>query len=188
MKKIQKGEYGYHHQQTIKVAAGAAVLYIAALAIYFTARRILGSNQNLFTILAVVLLLPAAKITVNLIMLLRAGECPAEVHAQIEEHTGQLDNAYNLYCTTEKSNYNLCHFTVGGKSIAALTLDSKCDCRAGEQHIRRMMTGNGIHGYQIKIFSNLNAYLTRMDQLYDLETAEHTDHAALMQLMNQISL
>ncbi len=186
--KMRKGSYGYHRQQTIRVAAAAAALYLVALAVYFAARHYLGTNQNLFTILAVVLLLPAAKITVNLIMLMRAGECPEEVHVSIEQHVGNLDNAYNLYCTTEKENYNLLHLAIGAKSIAALTLDPKCDCQAGEQHIRRMLTGNGIHGYQIKIFHTLPSYLTRLDQLCELEGEQGSDHEAVMQLLRQISL
>ena len=187
MGKGGKGEFGYLRKQRGRTLLIMVLLYAMALMMYFGARAYFGTNRNLFTILAVLVVLPAAKYTVNFIMLIRAGECPEEVHAGVEEHVGSLDNAYDLYFTSEKKNFNIRHLTIGGGSIAAFTTDSKCDCRAGEQHLRRMLTGNGIHGYQIKIFRDLPAYLNRLDQLNDLEV-DGKDHEKLLELLYRISL
>ncbi len=187
-KKTAKGDFGYHKSQRTKKLILTAVLYLAAFSMYFAARAILGTNQNWFTILAVLILLPAAKQTVALIMLFRAGDCPQEVHAAVESHVGALDRAYELYFTTEKKNFNILHLTVAGKTIAALTQDPKCDCAAGEQHIRKMLMSNGFHGYQVKIFTSLGGYLTRLDQLQDLGSEEGADHGALFTLLYRISL
>ncbi len=189
MGKSGKGEFGYFKKQRSKTLLIMVLLYAMALIMYFGARAYFGTNRNLFTILAVLVVLPAAKYTVNFIMLVRAGECPEEVHAGVEEHVGRLDDAYDLYFTSEKKNFNVRHLAIGGGCIAALTTDPKCDCRAGEQHLRRMLTGNGIHGYQIKIFRELPAYLTRLDQLNDLEgNGDPKDHEKLLELLYRISL
>lgn len=187
-KRIAKGDYGYHKSQRRKKLLLSAVLYLAAFSMYFAARIILGTNQNWFTILAVLILLPAAKQTVALIMLFRAGDCPPEVMAAAEEHVGSLDHAYELYFTTEKKNFNILHLAAAGKTIAALTQDPKCDCQAGEQHLRKMLMSNGFHGYQVKIFTSLGTYLTRLDQLRDLGSEEGADHEALFALLHRISI
>ena len=185
---ITKGDYGYLRRQQQKIGLLTGVLYAVALIMYFTAKAYFKTNQNLFTILAVVVLLPAAKQTVNLIMLLRAGECPDGIHQKVERHVGSLDAAYDLYFTSEKKNFNIRHLAVGGKSIAAYSNDPKCDPAAGEQHIRQMLQANGIHGYQVKIFTNLSSYLTRVDQLRELESEGQADHEKLFALLYRITL
>lgn len=187
MGKGGKGEFGYLKRQRGRTFLVMVFLYAMALMMFFGARAYFGTNRNLFTILAVLVVLPAARYTVNFMMLLQAGECPEKVYAGVERHVGALDNAYDLYFTSEKKNFNIRHLSIGGGCIAALTTDPKCDCRAGEQHLRRMLTGNGIHGYQLKIFRDLPAYLTRLDQMNDLEE-DGRDHGKILELLYRISL
>lgn len=188
MSRIEKGDYGYFRNQRQKKLIIMVLLYAMTLVMYFGAKAYFGTNRNLFTILAVLVVLPAAKYTVQFIMLIRAGECSSGVRDEVEQHIGHLSGAYDLYFTSEKKNYNICHLAVSGGSIAAYTEDPKCDCRAGEQHLRRMMTGNGIHGYQIRIFTDFSSYLTRLDQLNELEAANGRAQEKLLQFFYQISL
>ena len=188
MSRIEKGDYGYFRNQRQKKLIIMVLLYAMTLVMYFGAKAYFGTNRNLFTILAVLVVLPAAKYTVQFIMLVRAGECSSGVRDEVEQHIGHLSGAYDLYFTSEKKNYNICHLAVSGGSIAAYTEDPKCDCRAGEQHLRRMMTGNGIHGYQIRIFTDFSSYLNRLDQLNELEAANGRAQEKLLQFLYQISL
>lgn len=188
MSRIEKGDYGYFRNQRQKKLIIMVLLYAMTLVMYFGAKAYFGTNRNLFTILAVLVVLPAAKYTVQFIMLVRAGECSSGVRDEVEQHIGHLSGAYDLYFTSEKKNYNICHLAVSGGSIAAYTEDPKCDCRAGEQHLRRMMTGNGIHGYQIRIFTDFSSYLNRLDQLNELEAANDGAQEKLLQFLYQISL
>lgn len=188
MSRIEKGDYGYFRNQRQKKLIIMVLLYAMTLVMYFGAKAYFGTNRNLFTILAVLVVLPAAKYTVQFIMLVRAGECSSGVRDEVEQHIGHLSGAYDLYFTSEKKNYNICHLAVSGGSIAAYTEDPKCDCRAGEQHLRRMMTGNGIHGYQIRIFTDFSSYLNRLDQLNELEAANGGAQEKLLQFFYQISL
>ncbi len=187
-RKLKKGDAGYHRMQTLQTGIAAGAMLAAALIMYFTALAYFKTNQNLFTIMAVLIILPAARIFVKLVMLLRAGECSADLAEEIGQHVGKLQNAYDMYFTSEKKNFNICHMAVGGKSVAAYTQDPKCDTAAGERHLQKMMRENGIHGYQVKIFTGLGAYLTRLDQLQELESEAGANHEKLWILLNQISL
>lgn len=189
MSKIKKGQFGYLQSQRRKTLLYMILLYGMAFVMYFGARAYFETNQNLFTILAVLVMLPAAKFTVSFIMLARAGECPQKVQREVEQHVGSLEDAYDLYFTSEKKNFNICHLAAAGKTLAAYTADPKCDCAMGEQHLRRMLMNNGFHGYQIKIFQNLSSYVIRLDQMNELESAgDHARQEELFGLLFQISL
>ncbi len=183
-----KGDFTYHRRETLRAGILAAAMLVLSVSVYFAALWYFKTNQNLFTIMAVLFVLPAAKVLVRWIMLLRAGECSEELAEEIRQHTGKLENAYNLYFTSEKENFNIRHLAVADRSIAAYTEDPRCDTAAGERHLRRMLTGNGIHGYRIKIFTDRKAYLTRLDQLQALEGTEGADHERMWALLDQISL
>ena len=106
MSRIEKGDYGYFRNQRQKKLIIMVLLYAMTLVMYFGAKAYFGTNRNLFTILAVLVVLPAAKYTVQFIMLVRAGECSSGVRDEVEQHIGHLSGAYDLYFTSEKKNYN----------------------------------------------------------------------------------
>lgn len=171
MHQVRKGEYGYitHKRRTMTITTTA--LFAAALGMYFMALALLGTNQNWFTILAVLMLLPAARFLSTTVLFYRAKECPPDVYEEIERHVGRLTGAYDLFMTTEGSNacYAIAHLAVRGRTVAALSVDPKCDAVGGEAHIRKMMLSNGLHGYTVKIFTNVKSYGTRLDQLNRIE-------------------
>lgn len=188
-RKIHKGDYGYLRHRRLCTALIVAGLLAVALCLYFGALAHFGTNQNWFTIFAVLVCLPAAREIVNLVMLLKAHGCTEQTHTVLEEQGYRVPAAYDLYMTSEKKNFDLSHLAYAGGSIIALTEDPKCDCRAGEQHIRRILQQNNFHGYTVKIFDSLKPYLTRLSQLDENAAAMDEDTAAaLRQLLLTISL
>ena len=192
MHKVKKGEYGYIKYQRRMMTLYTALLFAAALGMYGAAMVILGTNQNWFTILAVLLLLPGARFLATTVLYYRAKECPEDVHGEIERCIGGLTGAYDLYMTTERSNacYALSHLCVRGKNIAALSVDPKCDASAGEAHIRRMLLSNGFHGYTVKIFPDVKRYCGRLAQLGRLEADPEDERriGEVVSLMKAISI
>ena len=93
MSRIEKGDYGYFRNQRQKKLIIMVLLYAMTLVMYFGAKAYFGTNRNLFTILAVLVVLPAAKYTVQFIMLVRAGECSSGVREEVEQHIGHLSGA-----------------------------------------------------------------------------------------------
>ena len=192
MNKIRKGEYGYIRHRRVTMTLLTALLLGAALGMYFAALAVLGTNQNWFTILAVLLLLPGARFLAATVMFYRARECPQDAYNEIERCVGHLSGAYDLFMTTEGSNtcYAIAHLVVRGKTVAALSVDPKCDAASGEAHIRKMMLANGLHGYTVKIFRDVKTYCGRLTQLNRLETdpeaGRRTDE--VLALMKAISI
>ena len=165
----KKGTYGYLTRERRKYIVITVLLFAAVFVIFFTARILLGTNQNIFSIIAALLCLPAARMAVNLVMLVKAKGCSPEAYEKIRKAEDPACCRYDLYLTTYQQNFDLAHVCVFGKSVIALTLApgvTDALCRAGENHIRTSMQKSGFHGYGVHIFSSEQAYLARMAQLY----------------------
>ena len=192
MHKVTKGQFGYISFQRKYMTLITALLFAAALGIYFLSLALLGTNQNWFTILAVLLLLPAARFLASTVMFYRAKECPPDVYEEVEAKIGELSGAYDLFMTTEGSNqcFALAHLAVRGKNIAALSVDPKCDAKAGEAHIRKMLLSNGYHGYTVKIFTDIKSYAARLVQLNRLDAGAEGEQRkdGVLALMKAISI
>lgn len=189
MRRITKGAYGYIESKRKQLIVIVVLMLAVVLGVYFGAMAWLGTNQNWFTILAALICLPTAQFAVKLIMFLKASGCSTKAREEIEPAAQGLEtSAYDLYMTTDKENYAISHVTIAGGSVIALTEDAKCNVNNAQAHIRRMMQGNGYHGYTVKVFSSLDNYLTRLDQLQELDAEENPKDAEVLQLLKQISL
>lgn len=190
MKKISKGDYGYLRYSRTKMIVITAVMLAVALAIYFGAYAYFKTNQNLFTILAVLIMLPAAKMAVSMIMFINACRtpCSAEAHTAIASRVNGMANAYELYMTSDKENYPISHVTIAYGSVIGLTESDKCNANNAQNHIRRMMQSNGLHGYAVKVFTSLDHYVERLEALHALDAANSGQDAEVLQLLEQISL
>ncbi len=187
--RLQKGEFGYYEHRRSLAILFALLLLVCTILMFLIPYRILGTRKNIFSIMAALMCLPTAKFVVDMIMYLRGHGCSEQAFEEIEGHIGNLTSSYDLYLTSYQKNFQISHVTIAGKSVCGLTEDPKCDTKAAENHILSMMKQNGLRGYNVKIFTNLNSYLTRLDQMNDLageEGAEDADrfHA----LMHAISL
>lgn len=192
MIRIVKGNYGYIEAKKRQTIVLVVLLLILILSVYFGAYYYFGTNQNWFTIMAALICLPTAKIAVSMIMFLKASGCSEMAHKEIERCAQELTAAYDLYMTTERENYALSHAVVAGGSVVALTEDPKCNANNGQTHIRHMMQGNGYHGYTVKIFTQIDSYTQRLEQLELIASNEDSrtqeKNAEVLHLLKQISL
>ena len=171
MNRKKKGEYGYLKYQKIRSALVTAVMFAAMLVLYFSAKAYFGTNQNLFSIISALICLPVAKFAVDMIMFWRAPGCSDELHRRITQviegspaanSSEDKDGLYDLYMTTREKNYQISFLTESQKAILAVTEDDKCDINAAQDHIRRMLQSNGIHGYTVKVYRDEEKFLARL--------------------------
>ncbi len=193
--KAVKGEYGAIRQARKKQVLMTVILLSVVLAMFFGGLHYYGSNRNIFSIMAALCCLPTGWSAVNLIMLLRAGMCSEAAHQQIEKTIDEhlpadqtLTQAYDLYLTGYSRNFQLSHTAIRGKNIAALTEDERIDLQAGEEHIRKMISGDGFEGYTIKIYTSPEKYIQRLGSLCELERGNPEREEKLRSTLLAISL
>jgi hypothetical protein len=177
--RIVKGERGYILYER-KLSIIRTVISLAVVAVlFFTGLIISGTNKNIFSIVAAVGCLPTGWSAVNMIMYLRAGTLSDAAYAEIQKHTGELNVLYELYMTSQKSNFNLSAVTVLEKNIIGYSEDEELDVHDCEEHIRLQISQSGYHDHTIKIFKKLPEFTGRLDELEKLRALHGLDPKAV---------
>ena len=117
---------------------------------------------NLFTLVAVLGMLPAARSAVGWIMILL--QKPA-IRISIEKRGPDLVRGYELMVTAYEGRLPLDAMVICGNQVACYSSAQKGDLPMMEKHMEKILTTNGYHGVRVKIFRDLRPYLERVEQL-----------------------
>ena len=91
-----KGTFGYIRKQTLFEAVKTVVLFAMALGIFMIGYKTLGTKKSLWSVFAILALLPASKSLVGLIMLLRFRSLPESDFPVIREKTIITPTIHNI--------------------------------------------------------------------------------------------
>lgn len=160
-----KGEFGYYSWEKKKRIAIVAFLFGVDLLIFFSGLAIAHTRRNMFTIVAIVGVLPAAKWTVNMIMALLQKPAPREVYEMTEKIAGGLTHGYELCVTAEEGRLSLDAVVVVGNYVAAYTSAEKGLYEFMQKHIAKILSSNGLYGANVKIFPDMARYEERIRSL-----------------------
>ncbi len=185
--KYTKGDYLYLQNKkkmeiikTICFFGISAILYLAG---YVTT----GSNQNYLTIVAVLGCLPASKSAVSMIMNLKVKGCSEKAYKVISEKIGEKEGAYNLYFTSYDKNYDMSHIFVKGMTVIGYTENEKISETGFEEHIKTVLNKDAIKGVNVKLYKDVDKYLTRIEQMQNLEN-EKSREEDIMKTLYAVSL
>lgn len=161
----QKGDHGYYSYEKKRRAGIVALLYGICLLILFSGIAISHTRRNIFTVIAIVGVLPAAKWTVSLIMALLQKPIDEEAFRLTEQIAGSLVRGYELCVTAEEGRLSLDAVVVCGNVVAAYTSASKGLFEFMQTHIEKILHGNGFSGVKVKIFLDRGQYESRIRTL-----------------------
>lgn len=172
MKKRSKGEWGYINGQRLYVLMITIVLYACAAGLYFIGYLTLHTNRSLWTILAILSVLPASKSMVNLIMFLRFRSLPADVHDEYEKAKGQLPVIYELPFTTYEKTYFVDAIACAGSTAAGCYLGKAsgkmshdCDIKNLSDHLTTVLKNDGHKDFTIKIYDDKDDFIKRLAEM-----------------------
>ena len=174
-KRLKKGEFGYITSGKMSSVIRSIISVSTCVIIFLIGFAINHSNKNAFSIIAALGCLPAGWSVVNMIMFLRAGCCSKEAHLEIENHKGGLLILYDLEMTSEKANYMISAATVLDKNVCCYTEDLDLDATDCEKHILLQIGQSGYSDYTVKVFSDLQKFCDRLDQLEILREKKNID-------------
>ena len=186
-KKHPKGTYEYASYKRIVDIIVTVILFALALGLYVTGRVTTGSNRNLLTIVAVLGLLPACKMVVDVIMCFRVRICTTELKEKIDCYSDDLYGMYNLLFTSYDKNYSLDHVVITSDSIIGLSLDSKFSEKDFNTHINDLLRKEGIKNTFIKIFNDDNKYLKRLEELKN-NSSSNEPNISIVSLIRNVTI
>lgn len=182
-----KGEREYLNTQRGYEMARTLLLFGLSAALFIGGYLGTGTRLNLLTIVAVLGCLPASKSLVSLIMFCRYSSTPADIAEKINAHAGSLNCLYDLVFTGRDKNFHVEHIAVKGTTVCGYSMEQNFDEKAFEKHITQVLKADSISNVSIKIFGDLNKYLTRLDQMQEL-TCEDRNSSAIMETFKSVSL
>ncbi len=178
-KRVYKGEFGYINYRKKIAIIRTVICLLIVVGLYVFGLIYSGSQKNIFSIVAALGCLPTGWSGVNLIMLLRAGYCSDADHDKIEANRGNLLIHYDHVITSYEKNYNVNASTVLDKNICCYTSDKTFDVSDCEKHIRKMVAQSGYSRYSIKIFTDIDKFCDRLQQLEKLRAEKNIDPVAI---------
>ena len=112
----EKGMHGYFSWEKKKRIAIVILMYGIVLLIYFTGIFRYHTRKNMFTLIAILGILPAAKWTVSMIMALLQKPFSQEAYEATETIAGNLTRGYELCVTAEEGRLALDAVVVCGSA------------------------------------------------------------------------
>lgn len=158
MKKAVKGNFGYLASKRCIAIIRTVVFFGISLAVFAAGYITTGKRDNLLTVAAVLICLPACKSMVNMIMLIRAHGCSDKARKTLAPLEGRLIGMYDMYFTSYQKNFAISHMIVEGKIILGYTESAKCDTRACQEHLQTMLRQGGWKDRVVKISDDLGTY------------------------------
>lgn len=166
MKKVQKGAYGYIRYQKIRRILITLLMFGIPLMIFLTGLYITkGDRKNMFTFVAIMGCLPAAKAAVSMILILMQKPMKAEVYETVKEHVKDMTVLYESTVSSYEKNIALPCIVISGLNVVCYMEDEKIEPSFVENHIKKIIQGNGYRS-NVKVFRDLKPFLKRIDEIY----------------------
>ena len=186
-RKHPKGSYEHaKYKRTIDIII-TIFLFLLSLGLFVIGYVATGSKKNLLTIVAVLGLLPACKMVVDVIMCFRVKPVEESVREGIDASIGKLYGLYHMYFTSYDKNFPIDHLVITSNSVIGLSSDPKFDEKMFITHLKDHMRKDGIKDITIKIFDDYNKYLNRLSEINNLDDETTTVNIGVRNLILNIT-
>ena len=186
--KKKKGQYGYiKYKKTSNLLitiAEFSVVIILLLVGYFTT----GSNKNVFTVIAILGCLPAAKALVSFIVMIPYKSLPKEVKEEIKEKSQHVGLIYDLILTDKDKIMPVDAIAISGSTVCGYATNPKTDLERVTKDIKEVISNNGISGVTVKVFHEFKPFMTRVEGLSNIKAVDKSDTRELENIIRKAIL
>ena len=161
-----KGTFGYIKKQFIFEIIKTVILYLMAFGIFFIGYFSLGTKKSLWSVFAVLALLPACKSLVGVIMLGRYKSLKDDVYNKYITSAGDVECIYENIITTSQKTFFLPVIACEDNTVVGYINTNKAsDVKDVTEHLSNVLKNAGHKVATIKIFDNEEAYINRVKQM-----------------------
>ncbi len=155
-----KGSYGYIKKQTRFEIIKTLILYVMAFGIFFIGYFTLHSKKSMWSILAVLALLPACKSMVGVIMLARFRSLSQESYDKYRECTKGVLVLYENILTTREKTFYVPVICIRDGNVFCYCPDSSEKTEDLKKHMDNVFKNAG-HKVSFKIFNDETSFIKR---------------------------
>ncbi len=158
-----KGTYGYIRKQTVFETVKTIVMFVMAFGLFFIGYYTLHTKKSLWSILAVLALLPASRSLVGLIMLLRFRSLSNDSYLRYKEAIS-VPVLYENILTTASRSFYLPVICFAKGVVTAYADIAPSDVNEISSHLTTVLKNAG-HNTVVKVFADESAFLKRAGEL-----------------------
>lgn len=136
--KLKKGDFGYFEKNKRTQLGIAFVLLFFVAVVFYTGYIRYGDTKNIFTVMAVVSVIPMAKFLVAYIVLAPHRGVDGEMYRQIRDIEG-MHFAYDLLLTSPEKIYEVRIAAIRDNSVYLYVEQEHCDTAAVEKYVRSFL-------------------------------------------------
>ena len=183
-----KGTYGYIRKQTVFEIIKTILLFAMAFGIFLIGYLTLGTRKSLWSVFAVLALLPASKSLVGVIMLLRFRSLSPRQYESYISATGSIPAIYENILTTTGKAYYLPVICCIASTVTAYTTADSSELNAVKEHIDSVLK-NGGHIAVVKVFDNESDFILRVKQMTNnLSLEDREKSVRILDTLKAVSL
>ncbi len=161
MKKVEKGEFGYLAYKKSRNMIKTIIAFAVVLVIFIIGFIIWKSKNNYLTMLAVVLVLPAAKFAVSYLVLIPHKNCDLELKNEIEECKGELNSVYDLVVSNKQKPVGIMAAVISDNQILAFTSAPKADKNLFETSVKEFLKNEKLT-CAVLLYKDKDTYLDKV--------------------------
>ena len=175
--KISKGDFGYLKHlkivNLIKVIVSVAVVLIVLV----TGIIINGTRNNICTVMAIVLVLPAAKMIVGYVILLPHQSTDKKLYDEVTAAAGPLVTCFDCVFSNSKSPIGTQAVVINENSVCVFTYEEKADKKLFETSLKEFLKNDKLSA-NITLYKDEKAFLNRVKTMaanFDSSDKQNTD-------------
>ena len=167
-----KGEWGYINYQRKRVLLITLVLYVCAIGIYLLGYLTLKTNKSIWSILAILAVLPASKSMVNLIMFLRFRSISEEDFNRYRDVCKEAPAIYEAPFTTYEKTFFVDALMCRNNTVTVCYLGKasgksshESDVKKLHDHLMSVLSNDGFKDCTVKIFDSRKEFCDRLNKI-----------------------
>lgn len=182
-----KGTKNYINTQKKYEILRTVLYFFMSLSLFIAGYMSTKTKENLLTVVAIVGCLPACKSLVGAIMFLRFKSLSVQACEKIEAVRKRLPQLFDLVFTTYDKNHVVSHLVIAGNTVCGFSEQKGFAEKEFQTHIQNVLKADGHKSVSVKIFTDLNKYLERIEQMEELD-AENANILAIMDTLKSVAL
>jgi len=174
--KIEKGKPGYIKAQKTKYLLWALLEFAVVAAVFILGYVKTGTKKNIFSVVAVVGCLPAAKMLVEFIVMYPHKGIDPEKYQEIQEKSPLVLCMYDMLISSTKKLMALDAVAIYGHIICGYTGSPKTDEVFLAAYIKEELKKHRYDKMTVKIFHDYKMFLARVEGMNNIAAVEQPEH------------
>lgn len=174
IKNVPKGAPGYFKNRKIKTGIAMVSGYMLVLLLFFSGIFIFADRGNLLTVIAIVMMLPTGKMTVNFLMYPRKGKADATEYNEMCTDYDKLTILADILITPEKKSIEFTYTAIDKAHIVIYCTDKKLDTAYHGKYIKDFLKHSDITA-DVSFYTDLNKFKKRLAAINSAAPDSYTE-------------